>query len=175
MWGLPHIDLVACEQRLALTPATTIARPNRCEVCPAAIAWNTELPNDDMLRKSIGFCLVFWSLPKTMRIPKRRNKYVVRLNSCEIKMPLTACPLILAISLSLVKTLSTVSGGGVNIIRWLLLERSATMPKSPVDCASALICASVRPVVCPITFIRVVSAMPSSMPSYAGASWFSDR
>lgn len=77
---------------------------------------------------------------------------------------ITECPVIWAISFNLAYTLGTVNGAGWNIVLWLDLLLSATIPKSPICWASALIWASVLPVHCAIAFIRFMSATPSSIP-----------
>ncbi len=57
-----------------------------------------------------------------------------------------------------------------NMVRWLPLLVSATTPRSPVRCMSALICWVDRPVELASAFTRTPSPIPSSIPSQAGAS-----
>lgn len=51
----------------------------------------------------------------------------------------------LAISFNFLNTPPAVRLAGWNIIRWLLRELSATRPKSPFSCASALTLSNCRP------------------------------
>lgn len=58
---------------------------------------------------------------------------------------LTEFPLMLAISFNFLNTPPAVRLAGWNIMRWLLRELSATRPRSPFSCASALILSNCRP------------------------------
>lgn len=78
---------------------------------------------------------------------KKKNKYLPECFSPNenVIVWLTEFPLMLAISFNFLNTPPAVRLAGWNIIRWLLRELSATSPKSPFSCASALTLSNCRP------------------------------
>ena len=79
-------------------------------------------------------------------------------------------PLVCAISLRHLYTPRTASGFGLHSVTCFVREAIATSPRSPTSSISFLIASTERPHVSETALIMIESPMPSSMPSYAGAS-----
>lgn len=90
----------------------------------------------------------FFSVTLMMRRNRCNKKYLAETGFSpneNVIVWLTEFPLMLAISFNFLNTPPAVRLAGWNIIRWLLRELSATRPKSPFSCASALTLSNCRP------------------------------
>ena len=90
-------------------------------------------------------CLSFPSLPQYWDVNTVKTLFSQASFNENVMLWLTEFPLMLAISFNFLNTPPAVRLAGWNIMRWLLRELSATRPKSPFSCASALILSNCRP------------------------------
>eukprot|EP00754_Rhynchopus_humris_P004574 Rhum_TRINITY_DN12311_c1_g1::Rhum_TRINITY_DN12311_c1_g1_i1::g.50932::m.50932 len=146
--GMPHTS------NSTRTKACASALRTVCSASPMRI-----LPCSDRVMKlaSIGFAA----------------RIIAEIQS--LRLFCTSFPLAIATCFSEAYTPNTVSLLGWISMVWLDLVYCATSARSPVFLYFSLICFSLSPPPPAMHFTRNASPMPSSMPSTAGASLFSDR